>query len=142
MENMPNKLKHLEMIEKIIERMSKNCFQLKSWTMTLVVAILALASQSSDKRFIIIAFIPILGFWILDAFYLQQERRYKLLYKNIVTKLERDIDFNLDSSYATGSEVELVRLNFIKCLFSVTELWFYPLIAMSIVVLVIILKGL
>lgn len=139
---MPNKLKHLEMIEKIIERMSKNCFQLKSWTMTLVVAILALASQSSDKRFIIIAFIPILGFWILDAFYLQQERRYKLLYKNIVTKLERDIDFNLDSSYATGSEVELVRLNFIKCLFSVTELWFYPLIAMSIVVLVIILKGL
>lgn len=108
----------------------------------MVVAVSALASQSSDKRFIIIAFIPILGFWILDAFYLQQERKYKLLYKNIATKLERDIDFNLDSSYATGSEVELVRLNFIKCLFSVTELWFYPLIAMSIVVLVIILKGL
>ena len=61
---MPNKLKHLDMIEAIIERMSKNCFQLKGWTMTLVVAVSALASQSSDKRFIVLAFIPILGFWI------------------------------------------------------------------------------
>lgn len=37
--NMNNKIKHLEMIENIIERMSKNCFQLKSWTMTLVAGI-------------------------------------------------------------------------------------------------------
>ena len=41
MMSMPNKLKHLDMIKAIIERMSKNCFQLKSWTMTLVVAVSA-----------------------------------------------------------------------------------------------------
>lgn len=137
---MPNKLKHLDMIEAIIERMSKNCFQLKGWTMTLVVAVSALASQGSDRRFIVVAFIPILGFWILDSFYLQQERKYKLLYKNIATKMEKDIDFNLDSGLATGTTIELGRLCFFKCMFSVTEIWFYPLIAVAIAVLSIILK--
>lgn len=137
---MPNKLKHLDMIEAIIERMAKNCFQLKGWTMTLVAAVVALASQSSDKRFIVLAFIPILGFWILDSFYLQQERKYKLLYKNVTEKLEGDIDFNLDNSLVTGSVAEMKRLCFFKCMFSVTEFWFYPLIAIAIIVLVIILK--
>lgn len=137
---MSNKLKHLDMIEAIIERMSKNCFQLKGWTMTLVVAVSALASQGSDRRFIALAFMPILGFWILDSFYLQQERKYKLLYKNIAIKLEEDIDFNLDSSLATGSATELERLCFFKCMFSFTEVWFYLLIALAMIVLAVILK--
>ena len=135
-----NKLKHLDMIEAIIERMAKNSFQLKGWTMTLVAAVAALASQSSDKRFIVLAFIPILGFWILDSFYLQQERKYKLLYKNVAAKLEEDIDFNLDNSLATGTAEEMERLCFFKCIFSVTEFWFYPLIAIAMIVLVILLK--
>lgn len=134
-----NKLKHLIMIETVIERMAKNCFQLKGWTMTLVAAVSALASQSSDKRFIIIAFIPILGFWILDSFYLQLERKYKLLYKNVAAKSEEDIDFNLDTRLAIGSTVEMEKLCFFKCMFSVTEIWFYPLIAVAMIVLVVIL---
>ena len=40
-----NKIKHLEMIEAVIERMAKNSFQLKGWAMTLVAAVGALASQ-------------------------------------------------------------------------------------------------
>lgn len=137
---MPNKIKHLNMIEAIIERMGKNCFQLKGWTMTLVVAVSALSSQGSDRRFIALAFIPILGFWILDSFYLQQERKYRLLYKNIVIKQEEDIDFNLDSDLATGSAAELERLCFFKCMFSVTEVWFYLLITLAMTVLVVILN--
>lgn len=137
---MPNKLKHLDMIEAIIERMAKNCFQLKGWTMTLVTAVAALASQGSDRRFIILTFIPILGFWILDSFYLQQERKYRLLYKNVAAKLEGDIDFNLDNGLATGTASEMERLCFFKCMFSVTELCFYPLIAVALIALVVILK--
>jgi len=72
------KIKHLEMIEAVIERMAKNSFQLKGWAMTLIALVGAIAAQGSDKRFILLAFLPILGFWILDSFYLQQERRYKL----------------------------------------------------------------
>lgn len=137
---MPNKLKHLDMIEAVIERMAKNCFQLKEWTMTLVAAVAALASQSSDKRFIVFAFIPALGFWILDSFYLQQGRKYRLLYKNVSVRTEEDIDFNMDSRLAVGTSSEMERLRFLKCLFSVSEICFYPFIAAAMLVLVAVLK--
>lgn len=137
---MSNKIKHLEMIEKIIVRMAKNCFQLKGWAMTLVALVGALAAQGSDKRFIILAFVPVFGFWILDSFYLQQERRYRLLYKNVAAKAEDDIDFNMDAGLAIGTTVEMARLCFFKCMFSVSEIWFYPLIAVVIAILIIVLK--
>ena len=50
------------MIEAIIERMAKNSFQLKGWSMTLIALVGAISAQGSDKRFILLAFIPILGF--------------------------------------------------------------------------------
>jgi len=137
---MNNKIKHLEMIEAVIERMAKNCFQLKGWAMTLVAAISALSSQGSDKKFIILAFVPILGFWTLDSFYLQQERKYKLLYKNIAAKKDENIDFNMDTSLAEGTVKETKRLCFFNCMFSVSEIWFYPIIAVAIIVLALVLK--
>ena len=82
------KIKHIEMIETIIERMAKNSFQLKGWSMTLIALVGAISAQGSDKRFILLAFIPIIGFWILDSFYLQQERKYKLLYKKMLGSKE------------------------------------------------------
>ncbi len=48
-----NQIKHLEMIEAVIERLSKNSFQLKGWAMTLVTAIIALSAKDADKRFIL-----------------------------------------------------------------------------------------
>ena len=128
------------MIEAIIERMAKNSFQLKGWSMTLIALVGAISAQGSDKRFILLAFIPILGCWILDSFYLQQERKYKQLYKNVAEQDESQIDFNLDADKATGTAEEMARLCFCKCLFSITELCFYPLIAVALIILVIVLK--
>ena len=62
---MENKIKHLEMIEHIIERMAKNSFQLKTWTMTLVAAIFALSSKDANKQALVFVFIPTIGFWLL-----------------------------------------------------------------------------
>lgn len=135
-----NKIKHLEMIEAIIGRMAQNSFQLKGWSMTLIAIVGAVSAQGADKRFILLAFIPILGFWILDSFYLEQERKYKQLYKNVAEKDESQIDFNLDTSKATGTTEEMARLCICKCLFSITELLFYPLIAVALIILVIVLK--
>lgn len=134
------KIKHIEMIENIIERMAKNSFQLKGWAMTLIALVGTISAQGSDKRFILFAFIPIVGFWVLDSFYLQQERKYKQLYKNVAAKDENQIDFNLDTSKVVGTVDEMKRLCFCKCMFSITELWFYPLIAVVLIVLIIILK--
>lgn len=134
------KIKHIEMIETIIERMAKNSFQLKSWSMTLIALVGAVSARGSDKRFILLAFIPIVGFWILDSFYLQQERKYKLLYKNVIERVENQIDFNLDTDMATGTTEDMKRLCFCRCLFSISELCFYPVIAAALIILIVILK--
>lgn len=134
------KIKNLEMIEAVIERMAKNSFQLKGWAMTLVALVGALGAQGSDKKFMLLAFVPVLGFWLLDAFYLQQERRYQQLYKNVATKDEDAVDFNLDASLATGDAKEMKRLCFCNCLFSTTVVVFYGVIAVAMISLFVALK--
>lgn len=134
------KIKHIEMVEAIIERMARNSFQLKGWSMTLITLVGAISAQGSDKRFIVLAFIPNLGFWILDSFYLQQERKYKQLYKNIIKKDETQIDFNLDANNLTENDDEKKRHCIWKCMFSITEIGFYLLIAVALLALVVVLK--
>ena len=77
---MDNKIKHLEMIEAIIERMANNSFLLKGWAITLVVALFALADKQYEQRYILIAFLPIIFFWFLDSYYLSLEKKYRELY--------------------------------------------------------------
>lgn len=138
---MDKKIKHLEMIENVIQRMATNSFQLKGWALTLVSLIGTLAGAGKDKRFIILAFIPIVAFWFLDSFYLQLERKYKALYKNVAAMDEDKIDFNMDTrdiEFPTTEEAE--RICYCRCLFSRTEWPFYILICAAMVVVIYILK--
>ena len=136
---MEKKMKHLEMIEGIIERMGSNSFQLKGWSIALVALIGGLASQGADKRFFLIAFLPLIAFWFLDAFYLQVERKYKILYKNVADKAEDDIDFNMDTRNIMCEGRDTKRISYCKCLFSKTEWPFYLIIAGAVGVLALIL---
>lgn len=81
---MESKIEHLKMIQGIITRMNTNSFQIKGWTITLVSALLALYANSRKVTYIFIALIPVLIFWFLDSYYLQQERKFRELYKEIV----------------------------------------------------------
>ena len=134
------KIKHLGMIEDVIERMAKNSFQLKGWTMTLVALVGTLSAQGSDKKFILFAFVPVIGFWLLDAMYLQQERRYQQLYKIVANKDDAEIDFSLDTSLITGNVEEMKRLCYCNCLFSKTIVLFYGTIIIAVIFLLIVLK--
>ena len=134
------KMKHLEMVEGIIERMGNNSFQLKGWAVTLVSIIGALSAQGSDRRFFLLSFLPLVAFWLLDSFYLQKERKYRILYKNISAKEENNIDFNMDTQNIIMSGEEASRICYFKCLFSITEVLFYGVIAVAILVLAFILK--
>jgi hypothetical protein len=79
-------IKHLEFIQNIITRMANNSFLLKGWTVTLVAALFALAAQNANLDFVYLAFFPIVAFWVLDAYYLRQERLFRSLYNNIRNK--------------------------------------------------------
>lgn len=137
---MENKIEHLKMIESIIERMAKNSFQLKGWAVTLVTLVGALSAKDADKRFIILAFIPIIVFWLLDSFYLQQERKYEALYREAAEKDDQDTSFNLDTRLVRYTNDEANRICFCRCMFSFCEILFYGALAGALLVLVIILK--
>lgn len=126
---MEKKIKHLEMIESVIERMSNNSFQLKGWAVALVTLVGTLSSKGADKRFFLLTFVPLLSFWFLDSFYLQSERKYTILYKNVAAKADDEIDFNMDTSSIICSSKDADNICFCKCLFSKTEAAFYLIIA-------------
>ena len=132
---MDNKIKHLEMIESVVQRMADNSFKLKEWTVAMVGIIGALSAQGTDKRFFLLVSIPMLAFWFLDSLYLQLERKYRELY-NYVREKQEESDFSMDISKFSS---ENNTLRYIDCLFSKTEAGFYIPIGIVIIILAVIL---
>ncbi len=92
---MQNKIKHLEFIQNIIARMNRNSFQIKGMSVTISSAILALSISQSNSFFFYIILFSVLIFWVLDAYYLSIEKRYRKMYSEVAKKDESKIDFNL-----------------------------------------------
>jgi hypothetical protein len=91
---MDKKISHLQMIQSIIGRMAQNSFTLKGWSVTLVSGLLALSTSVSDKpAFRLIALLPLMIFWILDGYFLDQERQFRKLYDAVRIKKDDHIDF-------------------------------------------------
>lgn len=72
--------KHLELIQAVVTRLAGNSFTAKGWSITLIAAIVALSSRTSQPGFVIVGLLPALCFWGLDAYYLRQERLFRKLY--------------------------------------------------------------
>ena len=95
---MDRKLKHLEFLQNVITRMNSNSFLIKGWTVTIVSALFALASKDANINYVLISYVAIPIFWILDGYYISQERQYRDLYKEVSTKIENEINFSMDAS--------------------------------------------
>ncbi len=115
-----NKLKHLEFIQSVINRMSGNSFLLKGWSVTLVAALFALAAKDANAKYIVVAFFPVLTFWIIDAYFLSQERLFRALYDEVRAKEEDQIDFSMDTKKFRDG-----RSSWAQSLFSSTLRLFY-----------------
>lgn len=128
-----HKLKHLEFIQGIINRMASNSFLLKGWCVTLVSALFALAAQDSHTEFIWLAFFPVIMFWILDAYFLRQERLFRKKYDNVSSQTETEIDFSMNTSPFTN-QVD----SWIRTAFSWTLFIFYGTIMLAIATVILI----
>lgn len=100
---MDQKLKHLELIQGVINRLSTNSFLLKGWSVVLVSALFALAAPESRAAFVYLAYIPAFVFWGLDGYFLWQERLYRALYDHVRSKPDAEIDFSMDTSSFRGT---------------------------------------
>jgi len=99
MESGDNKRTHLEMIQDVINRMASNSFLLKGWSITIVSALFAMGVKDMNLSFVCIAFLPALFFWILDGYFLWQERLFRKLYDEVRLRDEDDIDFSMKTNF-------------------------------------------
>ncbi|RKX66824.1 MAG: hypothetical protein DRP41_01535 [Thermodesulfobacteriota bacterium] len=130
-------LKEIEIIQDIIKRMAFNSFMIKGWAITLVVVTLLL----KGTRFqVLIAFIPLLVFWFLDAYFLWQERMYRELYNWVISnRLKTDEHLFDMNAYRFKDKVQ----SKFRIMFSITLGWFYGSIAVLVIIygLILFTKG-
>lgn len=129
------KMKHLEFIQVIITRMNTNSFQIKGWTITIVSALLALYANNSNVAYIFIGIAPTILFWFLDAYYLQQERKFRGLYNDVVTNANSIPEFEMPIKNYSGG-----NYNYYCVFWSKTIAFLYGSICMALLIGGLILK--
>ena len=121
---MEAKLKHLELIQGVINRLATNSFRIKGWAVVLVSALLVLLARKESIGFVYVGFVPVLVFWGLDGYFLWQERLFRDLYDYVRELEEADIDFSMD----IGS----FKRTWLSATFSTTLIPFYAALGLAV----------
>ena len=121
---------HLQTIQSIIQRMAANSASCKAWCITIVSAILVLVADKSKSDYAQIAFIPILLFFVLDAYYLALEKGFRKSYDEFVETLHSGDLLPHDLFQVKPSGISSEHQ---KAAFKSFSVWgFYSLLAISI----------
>src|SRR5438552_425334 len=126
---MESKLQHLAFIQSVIARLSSNSFLLKGWAVTLVSALFALAAKDANKQYILLAYFPIIAFWLLNGYFLSQERRFRALYDQVRVLPPDKIDFSLDTE-----QFNIGRNRWEQAFFCRVLLLFYLTLAVAVLI--------
>lgn len=132
---MDAKLKHLEFVQGVINRLSTNSFLLKGWSVILVSALFALSAKEADRSFALLAYIPGLAFWGLDGYFLALERCYRCLYEKVRSTKEDKIDFIMVIDKQGGSK------NWLRATFSRTLIVFHGAVLVAVTLVVLLYKN-
>lgn len=125
---MEAKLKHLEFIQGVINRMAANSFLLKGWAVVLTSAIAVVAVREQIGLAALTGLIPVAAFWGLDAYYLRQERLFRGLYNHVRAMDEDQIDFDMNTAHVPAAP----KYRYMTVFGSVTLLGFYAAIAIGV----------
>lgn len=119
-------LAHLQMIQTVIERMGRNSFQVKTWSVALATGWLAFVSQGDTPAGYPgwLVLLPFLLFAGLDGYYLWQERLFRRLYDEVRTKAMTD--FAMDTGRGSA------KVHYLNALFSRTILVYHLVILLLV----------
>lgn len=137
--------KEIDLIQACITRMAQNSFVCKGWVLTLTAALLALSKDELPHCVTGIVMIYFsICFWGLDAFFLQQEKKYRGKYnwviKNRMTDERFMFDLNPNNEIMTDTKE---KIKFLNVMFSKTLLPMYLVIlALSVIYTVVSIIGL
>ncbi len=127
---MTAKVKHLEFIQGVINRLATDSFRIKGWAVVLVSALVVLLVREDRTDLAWIGLVPVLVFWGLDGYFLWQERLFRDLYDHVREKEGDGADFSMDTSAFRRSW----RRSWIRAVWSITLCLFYLALAISLAV--------
>lgn len=78
---------HLSLLQGVINRMAANSSSCKTWCISIVAAILLVVARADTTDYALLALIPALLFFYLDAYYLAHERAFREVYSAFVQKV-------------------------------------------------------
>jgi len=78
---------YLTILQGVIGRMASNSASAKTWCIALVSAIIVVVSDKGEAGFVWIALVPVVLFFLLDAYYLGLERQFRDRYNDFIGKL-------------------------------------------------------
>lgn len=130
------RIRYLESVQRIIDRLSNISIVLKGWAVTLTAALLTLSLKESDIGFAVLVYFPIVFFWLIDAEYLKMERQYKVLYNENAILDVPITSFKIKRPKASFRQ----HTTFAQCFFSRTELLVYIPMILSILFIMVVNK--
>ena len=109
-------VKHLELIQGVVNRLGSNSFLLKGWSMTVLVggSLLMVRTKPDQPMLVLTLLVPVLGFWLLDAYFLWQERLFRAEYNRV--RQQEETDFSMNPVQHIGEERTWSRVFFSKTL--------------------------
>lgn len=133
MEHDEFKRQHLEFVQSVITRMASNSFQIKGFTMVMGTLLGGLFGESKNMIFLLLLIPVTIMCGLVDAYYLQLERKYRALYKSSVEQLE--VKRPLTEIYSM--DVRSIRCSYWDCLFSKSMAMPYLIILLIVIVLLL-----
>lgn len=133
--------KEIDLIQGVINRMASNSFLLKGWTVTIIVAVLALTKDTIVTNdvtyFALTLLIPLCVFWYLDAFFLHKEKCYRELYKWVIENRPKSDELKYDLNYKrfendVDSILKIMRTSTIGIFYGIIALILFSITAYNI----------
>ena len=90
---------YLNILQGIITRMASNSSNCKTWCISLVSAILVVIADNNKPNYAWISLIPILLFFLLDSYYLGQERSFRVIYNDFVKEIHSSGEITIDKLF-------------------------------------------
>ena len=131
----PDVIEHLKLIQNVIDRQARNSFWLRGWNATLAAAWLAFVARAGGgvaAPWYLIP-LPFLLLFLLDGYYLWQERLFRRLYDH--TRRQESTDFAMDTASFRAQE------SYGAAVFSRTTVLFHGAIGVLIVALSLLQEG-
>lgn len=90
---------YLNTLQGIITRMASNSANCKTWCISLVSAILVVIANKNKPNYAWISLIPTVLFFLLDSYYLGQERNFRNIYNNFIQELHSSGEITIDKLF-------------------------------------------